>query len=377
MRKSIFILSPSLEIGGAERVLLNLLKKIDYKSYDVTLCLFSRHGEYLNEIPKQVNLCSIFNSKFFARSLTFLQRKYKITYLIRLYTRKAINTHFDVGICFSDGLLTDVLLFAENKFKKKITWVHSCYKSQQSLKNVYTEDYRKKLIKNRYSFINDIVYVSQNARKEFEELFGFHSNGHVIYNILDSHEVIEKSKSRYHSDIKSDVINIIAISRLMKVKEYHKLIEAAKILADKKIKFKIRIIGDGKLKKELKIYANELGLNNYINFLGSNPNPYPLLKQSDILVLTSSSEALPTVLFEAMVLEIPILSTKTSGSIEISDNGKYALLSGHSVQEISENLEQMILKPELREFYSKKSNERMNKFRSEVSLNKIYNLFNV
>ena len=82
MRKRILFLIPSLSIGGAERVLINLLKKIEYNKYDITICLFGYYGEYLTEVPKGVKVISIFNNSFLARVFTFLQRKLRISFLL-------------------------------------------------------------------------------------------------------------------------------------------------------------------------------------------------------------------------------------------------------------------------------------------------------
>ena len=46
----------SMRIGGAEKSLLTILDKIDYKKFDVDLFLFNHSGELLKFIPKNVNI---------------------------------------------------------------------------------------------------------------------------------------------------------------------------------------------------------------------------------------------------------------------------------------------------------------------------------
>lgn len=375
MKNKILFFAPSLAIGGAERVLVNLLKRLDYGRYDVTLCLFANFGDYLQEVPEQVKLISIFKSNFIARVFTFFQRKYSITFPVRLLTRIKIKEDYDVGICFSDGLLTDNLLNAKKRFVKKIAWVHSCYISQESLNRVFTPDYIQKLIENRYKKLDDIVFVSEKSKEEFEELFGIHSRHHVVYNIFDTEAIVRKSKDELTLSFNPDIINIIAIGRMVDVKEYSKLIDAAAILASRGLKFEIRIVGDGKLKSELIAQTESLQLTDYVHFPGFIANPYPCLKMSDILVLTSSSEALPTVLIEAMILGIPIVSTRNSGALEITDNGKYALLTDHTATDIADKLEQMILNKKLRCEYAEKAKERVKFFDETEVLGKVNALF--
>lgn len=372
--KKILFLTPSLAIGGAERVLVNLLKRIDYTRFDVTLCLYSNFGEYLDEVPAEVKKCHIFNSVFWARVFTYLQRKLQITFPIRFLTKKAIHSNFDVGICFSDGLLTDTLIFAKNRFAKKISWVHSCYKSQDSLRGIYTPGYVQKLINTRYSLLDEIVFVSENSKNEFEELFGKSSKHMVVHNVFDPDSIVKKADVKLSKLFNEEIINIVTIGRLVKVKEYAKLVEAASILAKKGLTFHIRIIGGGKLNDVLSGKIAQLQLTDYVELTGFISNPYPYLKNSNILVLTSSSEALPTVLIEAMALNVPIVSTACSGAIEITDNGKYALLTDHSVTDIAEKLGQMIEDSALRKYYSKKSSERLKFFDETEVLKKVHKL---
>ena len=116
--KKILFLAPSLEIGGAERVLVNLLQKIDLEHYDISLCLFSHTGIYFSEIPTKIKVFSIFKSHFLSRVLMFVYRNYGFSIPIKLATRLAIKDIYDWGITFSDGSLADVMLFTNEKFQK-------------------------------------------------------------------------------------------------------------------------------------------------------------------------------------------------------------------------------------------------------------------
>ena len=56
---------PSLSGGGAEKVLIDVLKYTDYSKYDVDLCLIINRGVYLDEIPSFVNrkcVCLLYTS---------------------------------------------------------------------------------------------------------------------------------------------------------------------------------------------------------------------------------------------------------------------------------------------------------------------------
>lgn len=56
MKKRIFIAIHYLEIGGAERSLIGLMNALDYTKYSVDLFVYQHRGEFMNLIPKQVDL---------------------------------------------------------------------------------------------------------------------------------------------------------------------------------------------------------------------------------------------------------------------------------------------------------------------------------
>lgn len=370
----ILFLTPNLNIGGAEHVLVNLLKKLNINKYEITLCLLSNTGVYFSELPESVKVTYIFKSNFTSRCVTYLQRKYQSTFILKHFVRLRIVEQYDLGICFSDGLLTDVLLMAKDKFKKTLSWIHSCYYSQETLRNTYTPARVKQLQKNRYNLLDGLVFVSNNAMREFNHIFGQYSTEFCIYNLFDFNGMNRKATA-FIPQFDKECINFIAIGRLVKVKEYEKLVEAAKILKKKNLNFKLRILGDGPQREALKDLISKYNLTNIVYLLGFQSNPYPYLKHSDVLVLSSSSEALPTVLVEAMCFSKPIVATKCSGCIEITDNGKYGLLTEHDATDIAEKMETMILDDKMRKYYASMMNERCQYFNEDRTLSQIEKVF--
>lgn len=49
----------SLNIGGVERSLIGLLETLDYKNYDIDLFLYRQEGDFINFIPKEVNVLPV------------------------------------------------------------------------------------------------------------------------------------------------------------------------------------------------------------------------------------------------------------------------------------------------------------------------------
>ena len=94
--------------------------------------------------------------------------------------------------------------------------------------------------------------------------------------------------------------------------------DIAKQLVDK-FNFKWYIIGDGPEKSKLKRKIEEFALQETIILLGKQDNPYKYLAQADLYALPSMYESYPTVINEALVLNIPIISNDIPSIHEMID----------------------------------------------------------
>src|SRR5699024_12851263 len=100
------------------------------------------------------------------------------------------------------------------------------------------------------------------------------------------------------------------MSRLIELKDQKTLIKAFANLNRKDTK--LVIIGEGPKKLELQQLAKSLNILNQVHFLGWVDNPFPILRRSDVFVLTSKFEGFGNVLVEAMICETPVISSDRS-----------------------------------------------------------------
>jgi glycosyltransferase involved in cell wall biosynthesis len=86
--------------------------------------------------------------------------------------------------------------------------------------------------------------------------------------------------------------------------------------------------------------VKKLNLENYIIFLGKKNNPYIWMKNSKAFILSSKYEGLPTVLIEALILDVPSISSNClTGPVEILENGKYGeLFNIGNLKELEEKI---------------------------------------
>ena len=104
------------------------------------------------------------------------------------------------------------------------------------------------------------------------------------------------------------------------------------------------IIGEGPEKNNILQKINQLKLNENIMLTGFKSNPFPLMKKSSLVVLSSDWEGLAIVLIEALALKKQIVSTDCpNGPREILDNGKFGLLVPmNSPEKLAEGMAKII-----------------------------------
>ncbi|MDD3743576.1 MAG: glycosyltransferase [Lentimicrobiaceae bacterium] len=370
----VLFLIHSLEEGGAERVLTNLLKMFDHSRFEVHLCVVENRGIYFKEVPPQVKIIRLFDQILLSRVLIKLHVKFNMNWYLRLVVNLKIRETYDVGISFLDSAYTDFLFFLGKKIKRKIAWVHSSYKTYSNFGRFYRGAYKKRITRNRYGKLDEIVFVSNDSRKEFEEIFGRMRSTRVILNLLNINEIINLATISPPVKFNTKVANIVAVGVLLPVKGYDKLIHAAQLLKDENLKFKIRILGNGYLEESLSMLIHDLGLENEVELCGYQQNPYTYMQHSDIFVMTSISEGWPTALCEAFILELPVVVTDCSGCRELVANGEYGIMVQQSAVAIAEGLKQLIIKPEKLEYYKQRAAARKLIFNDEIILNQVYEL---
>lgn len=119
---------------------------------------------------------------------------------------------------------------------------------------------------------------------------------------------------------------IVTIGRLDKMKDQATLIRAFAILR-KQCPARLMLIGDGPEVSNLQQLVTDLNLEADVRLPGAMDNPYPILKRAEIFVLSSRYEGFGNVLVEALSLGKKVISTAcTGGPAYILNHGEYGRL---------------------------------------------------
>lgn len=168
-----------------------------------------------------------------------------------------------------------------------------------------------------------IVCVSDEVRLDtIKQYWIKETQAQTIYNWLNFVEI----KKLWNEKINIHDKYIINIWRLDDWKNQELLIKA---YSKSKIKEKYKLLLLWKWYKEeyLKNLCKELNIENYVIFAWFDKNPYKYLSKASLFCFTSKSEALPTVLIESLILDIPIITVPVIWSSEILNNGEFWVIT--------------------------------------------------
>ena len=314
VRKKIMIIMPSLTGGGAERVMLTIVKHIDREKFIPIFVLMKKEGRFLHvleTLPKDVEVIDLDANQ--ARYAIF-----KIAKAIR-----AIKP----DIVFSTlGYLNLLIAIIRPFYSKKIKFI-SRESNTVSVENKQ-ENYPKLfdwLYKNVYNNFDLIITQSKYMRDDLVENFGTKKDKTaIIYNPVDIENILKKSQESENGLFPKDKINLIAAGRLAPQKGFDVLVESMSQLEDK---FHLTILGEGDDEEALKEQIKRLKLEDKITLSGFAQNPYTYFKHSDLFILSSRYEGLPNVILEANVCGTACVAFDTpGGTAEVIQDGKSGIL---------------------------------------------------
>ena len=338
MKKKLVFCLETMALGGVEKELISVLKKIHDK-YDVTLLmLYIDDIDILKEIPSDINIRIIgIEKEYYCGGVISLLKKRikkrKVFEAMSLVIKRClklgmatsntnideiatVNDDFDIAICYHIHSPLMLKYVSEKiKAQKKIAWIHNDF---------YGSGYPIQRLKKYVMEYDEFVAVSRKVETEFRELCHWY-NGPIstAYNYLDASEIEERSNECIDDGIFIHEIRIklLTVGRFTEQKGIDTAIVIASMLKEKKIDFNWFLIGYGELETLYRQLIEKYNVADCFTILGKKTNPYPYIKNCDIYVQPSRHEAYPLVIKEAKILGKPIVCTDFDGADEQIDNG--------------------------------------------------------
>ena len=299
----------SLSCGGAERAVVLLAEGFIQKGIKVDVITLAGKDDDFYTLSNDVNRVAL---DITGKSPTPVHAIGNNLYRLRILRKTICSLKPDlvISVLYTANILT-LLSLSQTKF---IVIANEQNNPTASLNNLW-----KVLQRFTYPKASKVVSISKGVNAYFDWLPTKKKS--VIYNPLTS---INDDKNIVNLPLNIDPNKkwIVAMGRLVEQKNFNMLLSAFHKIADKYPDWQLLIIGEGELRCQLEELRDKLGLTNQVFFPGRINNPFPILKESELFVLSSRYEGLAMVLLEAMACGLPIISTDCpSGRSEIIRDG--------------------------------------------------------
>ncbi|WP_158543455.1 glycosyltransferase [Dyella solisilvae] len=311
----IVLVLPSLERGGGERVLLQLAGLFLTAGREVHVVTLIGGGALRSLVPAGVTLHELIDGGDPPKGLALAWKAYpRLISLVRKTKPHAVLS-----------TMTGTNLLAVLACKRARVRIRLVLREAASLVNA-KGFLKRQAMRWLYGLADGIVAVSAGVAQDLRKLGLPHDRIHVIRNPVDVERLrylaeVGPSLSRH-----VDESYVATLGRLAEQKDHATLLHAYAASA-LRASHRLVIVGEGEEHEKLLWLVKELGLTDRVEFTGAMDNPYHVLANAKLHVLSSRWEGYPNVLLEALALGVPVVSTDCPhGPREILDDGRYGRL---------------------------------------------------
>ncbi len=333
--KTLFFAIHYLELGGAERSLIGLLRALDYSKVQVDLFVYSHRGELMKEIPQEVNLLpeipeyaqierplkDVLKDGYLRLFLARIKAKWQFAQYrkknnpkdgnaIFSYVAKNVtpllppinpDKEYDLAVSFLAP--HDIVLNKVNA-RKKACWVHTDYTKV---------DVNTDIELPVWSQYDHIAAVSEGVADAFIKRFpSLREKVDVIPNIIDTQYIHEQSQA---FDVKAGMpqedgtTRLLSVGRFTEAKNFDNVPDICRRILNAGVQARWYLIGYGGDEALIRRRIADAGMEKHVIILGKKDNPYPYMLACDIYVQPSRYEGCPVTIQEAQTLGKPVIAT--------------------------------------------------------------------
>ena len=357
MKKILFFI-PNLSVGGAEKVLVNLVNNMDRSKYDITVQTLFGGGVNEQFLKKDIRYRSCFEKTFKGNSQILKMFQPKTLY------KRFIKDHYDIIVSYLEGPTARIVAGCPDQSTKKICWIHCRFESPETAKTGFRNFAEAKEL---YSRFDNIVCVSQWVKDYFCQTMEYCGNIEILYNTNETKKIYQKSLESVEDVIfDKDCFNLCSVGKIAPVKGYDRLARIHKKMIDEGINNKVYILGEGEQKNEIGSYLKANSLEESFVFLGYQTNPYKYVSKCDLYVCSSLSEGFSTATTEALIVGTPVCTVEVSGMKEmLGEQNEYGVVTENNEYALYDGIKSLLTNPEQLTYYKKQAQIRGKFFSTE------------
>lgn len=387
MRKRVLFIIGCLDSGGVAKSLVTLMNVIDKRKYDIHLLILSSvQGPFVQYLPTDITIhrderiAGLVDGKaglipllrkgyiwlFFCSLIRMLISQYDKAYsglLLAKLMPKLDLGEFDVVVDYGGQHL---LYYMVDKLcgSKLISYFHNDYEKWNYYYRV-DKEYLKK--------VNRIVLVSETCKHSMMRYFPDLSDKMCVIENIFSPDLLQRQSLMEVPEALFFQENfvIISVGYVCERKGFDFIVEAAKILKNRGVRYKWVLIGAYDESSLMRVKEDKL--DDVVLFYGIRSNPYPYVRMSKIFVHPARFEGKPMVVCEAKVLCKPIVATNFSTVGDVLQDNVNASICEMNAVSLASKIEELVQNQELRDRYAAYHRSHMVDNSNEVD--KLYSMF--
>lgn len=359
MKKILFLIH-DLSVGGAEKVLVNLVNNMDKEKFDITVMTLFDVG-----VNKQ------FLSPYIKYSTCFTKMIRGNSHLMKLLPPQQlhkwlIKEHYDVEVAYLEGPCARIISGCPHGDTKLVSWIHIEQKTQKRVAVAFRTKEEAALCYNRF---HQIIAVSQAVANDFMSLLPIKGPVSVLYNTNETEQILLLSNEETEIVFRKDRVNLVGVGKLLPKKGFDRILRIQKKLIDEGYSIHLYILGVGPMKEELEKYVEENKLKKYVTFLGYQTNPYKYVAKCDLFVCASYAEGFSTAATEALIVGTPVCTVEVSGMKEmLGENNEYGVVTENDEESLYQGIKELISNSRKLTYYKKQAEIRGKDFSKDKTV---------
>lgn len=360
--KRVLLVINTLGRAGAERAMMELLKRLDSREYEISLYVLMGQGELIDELPPYVKLlntsfsrssvlkkegrgrlaktvlAAFFRNGSWIAKLGYIVKIFgamvksrriqvdKLLWRIVSYGSPRFKESFDLAIAWLEG--GSAYYVADwTRAKKKVAFVHISYENA---------GYTRSMDRDCWRSFDRIFAVSDEVQEHFNDFYPEYKGKIKVFpNLLDQQRILSMSEEEGGFSDDYNGIRILTVGRLTYQKGYDIAIDAMKLLKASSFPIRWYVLGEGRERRLLERKIAGLGMEKDFLLLGEVENPYPYYVQADLYVHATRFEGKSIAIQEAQTLGCTIVASDCNGNREQIENHVDGILCKLTPQSIA------------------------------------------
>lgn len=256
----------------------------------------------------------------------------KLVDTVKLYGIELLHVHYAIPHAYA-GYMAKKMLEEENIYVPMITTLHGT-----DITLVGQHPFYKPAVTFSINNSDVVTSVSENLKQSTLASFDIRKDITVIPNFIDKRKYSSSFTDCQRSLMAEDHEKIVThISNFRKVKRIPDVVRIFHKI-QQKLPAKLVMVGEGPEKEGAEQLCEQLGIAEKVIFLGNSNEIDRILCFSDLFLLPSETESFGLAALEAMINQVPVISSNAGGIPEVNEQGVTGFLSNvGDIDEMAEN----------------------------------------